>query len=96
MNIAVTPAPLAPALKQQFPQIEDAVRIDAEGGDLIAHGNGNIKIKDIISADPSFFNIFSFDFLEGNGATALADPQSIVITESLAHTLFGSQEFYLN
>jgi putative ABC transport system permease protein len=96
MNIAVTPAPLAPALKQQFPQIEDAVRIDAEGGDLITHGNGTIKINDIISADPSFFNIFSFDFLEGSGATALADPQSIVITESLAHTLFGSQESYMN
>ncbi|HEY2349334.1 MAG TPA: ABC transporter permease, partial [Puia sp.] len=96
MNIAVTPAPLAPALKQQFPQIEDVVRIDAEGGDLIAHGNGVIKIKDIISADPSLFNIFSFEFLEGNAATALTDPQSIVITESLAHTLFGSQESFMN
>src|SRR5664279_656760 len=96
MNIAVTPAPLAPALKQQFPQIEDVVRIDAEGGDLIAHGNGTIKVKDIITADPSLFNIFSFDFMEGNGATALTDPQSIVITESLAHTLFGAQESFIN
>ena len=96
MHIAVTPALLAPALKQQFPQIEDAVRIDAEGGDLIAHGNGTLKINDIISADPSLFNIFSFDFLEGNAATALTDPQSIVLTESLAHTLFGSQESVVN
>ena len=96
MHIAVTPAPLAPALKHQFPQIEDAVRIDAEGGDLIAHGNGTLKINDIISADPSLFNIFSFDFLEGNAATALTDPQSIVLTESLAHTLFGSQESVVN
>ncbi|HLA57665.1 MAG TPA: ABC transporter permease, partial [Puia sp.] len=96
MNIAVTPAPLAPRLKQQFPQIEDAVRIDAEGGDLVAHGNGTLKIKDIISADPSFFKIFSFDFLEGSEETALKDPQSIVITESLAHTLFGSQESFIN
>ncbi len=96
MNIAVTPAPLGPDLKQQFPQIEDVVRIDAEGGDLVAHGNGTLKIKDIISADPSFFKIFSFDFLEGNEETALKDPQSIVITESLAHTLFGSQESFIN
>ena len=95
-NIAVTPAPLAPRLKQQFPQIEDAVRIDAEGGDLIAHGNGTLKINDIISADPSFFKIFSYDFLEGSAETALKDPQSIVITESLAHTLFGSQESFIN
>src|SRR3954464_16060728 len=48
MNIAVTPAPLAPALKQQFPQIEETVRIDAEGGDLIRHGNGTLKVNDII------------------------------------------------
>jgi len=96
MNIAVTPAPLAPRLKQQFPQIEDVVRIDAEGGDLVAHGNGTLKIKDIIFADPSLFQIFSFNFLEGSEETALKDPQSIVVTESLAHTLFGSQESFIN
>ena len=96
MHIAVTSAPFAPMLKQQFPQIEDAVRIDPEGGDLIARGNGTIKINDIISADPSLFDIFSFDFLEGSAATALTDPQSIVITESLAHTLFGTLESVVN
>jgi putative ABC transport system permease protein len=96
MHIAVTSAPFAPALKQQFPQIENAVRIDAEGGDVVVLGNGTLKIKDIISADPSLFNIFSFDFIEGNAETALTDPQSIVLTESLAHTLFGSQEPVVN
>jgi putative ABC transport system permease protein len=96
MHIAVTSVPFAATLKQQFPQIEDVVRIDAEGGDLIAHGNGTVKINDIISADPSLFNIFSFDFLEGNAATALTDPQSIVLTETLAHTLFGTQESVVN
>src|SRR5450631_2971762 len=42
MNIALTSAPLASAMKQNFPQIEDAVRIAAEGGDLIALGNGTL------------------------------------------------------
>ncbi len=96
MNIALTSAPFAEALKQRFPQIEDAVRIDPEGGDLIALGNSTIKVNDIISADASFFNIFSFDFLEGNAATALTDPGSIVLTESLARTLFGSKESVIN
>ncbi|HEX3767870.1 MAG TPA: ABC transporter permease, partial [Puia sp.] len=96
MSIAVTPAPLAPALKQQFPQIDDVVRIDAEGGDVVAHGNGTLKIADIISADPSLFNIFSFEFVEGSAVHALTDPQSIVLTESLANTLFGSQDSYIN
>ncbi len=96
MNIALTSAPFASALKQNFPQIEEAVRIDAEGGDLIAVGNGTLKVTDIISADPSLLTIFSYDFLEGAAATALTDPQSIVITESLAHTLFGTRESYMN
>jgi putative ABC transport system permease protein len=92
IHIAVTSAPFAPLLKKEFPQIEDAVRIDAEGGDVIAHGNSTIKVNDIISADASLFHIFSFDFLEGNAATALTDPQSIVLTESLALILFSSPE----
>ncbi len=96
MNIALTSAPFASALKQNFPQIEEAVRIDAEGGDLIAVGNGTLKVNDIISADPSLLTIFSYDFLEGAAATALTDPQSIVITETLAHTLFGARDSYMN
>ncbi|HTB24629.1 MAG TPA: ABC transporter permease, partial [Puia sp.] len=96
MNIALTSAPFAPLLKQKFPQIEDAVRIDPEGGDLIVHGNSTIKVNDIIYADASLFNIFSFDFIEGNASTALNDPGSIVITESLARTLFGSGESVTN
>jgi putative ABC transport system permease protein len=96
MNIAVTSAPFADVLKQKFPEIEDAVRIDAEGGDLIAHGNSTLKINDIISADASFFHIFSFDFLEGDANSALKDPGSIVLTKSLARTLFGSEESAIN
>jgi putative ABC transport system permease protein len=96
MHIALTSPPFAAAFRQQFPQVEDAVRIDAEGGSLIAHGNSNLKVNDIILADPALFRIFSFDFLEGNAETALADPESIVLTESLARILFGSSESAVN
>jgi putative ABC transport system permease protein len=90
MDIALTSAPFAPALKARFPEIEDAVRIDPEGGGMIRHGNSNLKVEDMILADQSLFHVFTYDFLEGNPAVALADPQSVVITESLARILFGS------
>ena len=90
MHIALTSAPFAPALKENFPEIEEAVRIDPEGGGMIQHGSSNLKVDDMIVADKSLFQIFTYEFLEGNAATALDDPQSIVITESLAKTLFGS------
>jgi len=90
MHIALTSAPFAPALKAGFPEIEEAVRIDPEGGGMIQHGSSNLKVEDMIVADKSLFQIFTYEFLEGNATTALDDPQSIVITESLAKTLFGS------
>ncbi len=96
LNIALTSAPFAPALKQNFPEIEDAVRIDPEGGGVIQHGNGNLKVEDMIVADKSLFNVFTYKFLEGNPETALSDPGSIVITESLARTLFGSADAAMN
>ncbi len=92
MNIALTSAPFAPALKQNFPEIEDAVRIDPEGGAVIQHGNSNLKVEDMIVADKSLFNVFTYKFLEGNAETALSDPGSMVITESLARLLFGSAD----
>jgi putative ABC transport system permease protein len=92
MNIALTSAPFAPVLKQNFPEIEDAVRIDPEGGAVIQHGNSNLKVEDMIVADKSLFNVFTYKFLEGNAETALSDPGSIVITESLARILFGSAD----
>ncbi len=96
MHLAVTAPPLAPQLKQQFPGIESAVRIDAEGGGVISYGNTVLKINDIITADAALFNVFSFDFLEGNAETALTDPAAIVLTESLAQKLFGRRESVVN
>jgi putative ABC transport system permease protein len=88
--MALTSAPFAPALKENFPEVEEAVRIDPEGGGMIRNGNNMLKVDDIIVADPSLFKVFTYDFLEGNAESAFAGPQSIVITESLARTLFGS------
>lgn len=44
------------------------------------------------AADGDFFEVFSFPFLQGNPATALDQPNQVVLTESLAKKLFGEQE----
>lgn len=41
---------------------------------------------------PSFFDVFSFDLKKGNPATALSEPNSIVLTESVAEKLFGKED----
>jgi putative ABC transport system permease protein len=95
-NITGTSGPTASALKSEYPEIAQTVRLDAEGGGIISYEQKHIKVDDIFFADKSFFEIFSVDFLAGNPLTALTRPQSIVLTKDLAIKLFGSTERALN
>ncbi|MEN0056760.1 MAG: ABC transporter permease [Mucilaginibacter sp.] len=88
-NIAVTSAPFALALKNDYPEVEDAIRIDAEGGGKITYGNKQINEGGMVFTDNAIFNVFSYHFLYGDPHTALIKPQSIVLTKTLAETLFG-------
>ncbi len=93
---APTSAPFAPALQAAFPEIEEAVRIDMEGGAIITWQDKKIKQEDLINADKSLLKIFSYHFIYGDPHSALDRPQSIVITESLANKIFGSPAQAIN
>lgn len=93
---AITPDPYAAAMKSDFPEVEDAVRIDAEGGGTFRAGNQEFRAGDLLFVDKSFFNIFSYDFIYGSPNDALAKPKSFVITRSLAQTVFGDVSTALN
>ncbi|MES2265995.1 MAG: ABC transporter permease [Bacteroidota bacterium] len=95
-DIAVTSPPFAPALKAEYPQVEDAVRIDAEGGGKITYGDKTINEGGMLFTDNSFFNIFTHQFLYGDTKDALAKPQTIVLTQTLAQNLFGDASAALN
>ena len=96
MNLAPTSAPFGPALQAAFPEIAAYVRIIPEGGGLFTHGDTRLRAEDVFLADESVFRVFSYSFLYGNPATALAEPQSIVLTESLAAKIFGNAEAAFN
>ncbi len=95
-DLAVTSAPYAAALKNDYKEVEDAVRINAEGGGKISYENKQLGVNDIFFADNSIFNIFSYTFLYGDPRVALVTPQSIVLTKSLATKLFGDPSLALN
>lgn len=92
VHLANTSPPFAAALKNRFPEIEDAARINTEGGGIITYSDKKIKQEDIFFADEALLKIFTYDFLYGNASTGLSAPESIVITESLASKIFGSPE----
>lgn len=85
----------APTFKTDFPEVEDAVRIDAEGGGIINYADKTIKENGIFFTDASFFNIFTYHFIAGD-VHALEKPNSIVLTKTLAARLFGSPETAIN
>jgi putative ABC transport system permease protein len=95
-DIAVTSPPFAPALKAELPQVEDAVRIDAEGGGKISYGDKTISEGSMLLTDNSFFNIFSHQFLYGEAKDALSKPQTIVLTKTLAENIFGDASLAIN
>lgn len=96
MNFALNPPPLGPAITEKFPEVEAVVRMDAEGGGVIKFNEQAFKENSIFFADKSFFKIFDYTFLSGDAASALSQPNSTVITESLAKKIFGNAAQALN
>ena len=90
INVALTSPPFAPALKQDYSEIQEAVRIVPEGGGVFSNGQKDIKAGDVFFTDSAFFKVFSYKFLYGDQQKALAVENSIVLTESLAVKLYGS------
>ena len=86
----VVSIPVGPALKQEFPEVLDSVRVSDFSG-LVTWEE---KKSDEIGAyvDPSFFEIFSFPFVKGDPKTALSAPSSIVITQEMANKFFSNED----
>lgn len=91
-DVAVTMGPLAPALKQDFPQIIEAGRIDPAGTIFCRLGEKGFYESGLAYADPGFLRIFTIPFVDGDPATALNAPNSLVISRAVAEKYFGTQD----
>ncbi len=91
-SAATTPAPLAPFLLKDFPQIEQYVRLRNYGDIMIKKGNQNIQNHHAVFADSTFFQVFKLPVISGNALTALNEPNSIVIDETTAKKYFNSTD----
>jgi hypothetical protein len=91
-RMAPTPAPWAPALQEEYPEIEKVVRVYFLGEGLLTAGDKRFYENRIIFAEPDFFDVFSFPVVRGDPASLLRNPQSIVLTESAARKYFGAAD----
>lgn len=85
---AVAMPPLAKTLKAEFPYVENTVRIKNAGSLHVKLNNSSILENGFAFADPSLFDVFTLPMINGNPKTALAEPNSVVITESTAIKYF--------
>ena len=88
--VAVTPGPLAEALKEEFPEVEMATRVHS-GWNSFQYEESTFDDNGIY-VDGDFLRMFDFPFLRGDTATALKEINSVVLTEALAAKLFGGED----
>jgi putative ABC transport system permease protein len=86
------PAPLAPAIEEEFPEVEQVTRFAFRNNVHISADDKNFFEDGFVFTDPATFEIFSFEFLRGRSNTALIDPFSILLSESMAVKYFGSED----
>ena len=92
MKEANVMAPVAKTLKKDFPEVLDATRLQKGGSPLVNFGEKTFKEKDIAFADANFLQVFTVPLLKGNPATALFEPNTVVISKEVAERYFGDED----
>lgn len=90
-HFAVTPAILGKTLKQEFPEVLAATTLDDYNNVLITVGEQSFYEDKLILADSAIFDIFSFPLVLGDARTALNEPFTLVLNETLARKYFGNE-----
>ncbi|MGB8317443.1 MAG: ABC transporter permease, partial [Ignavibacteriaceae bacterium] len=91
-NNSKTAAPLGAELKKQFPEVINYARIGYFGSHNMRYKDKVFKEWDIYTADSTYFDIFTLSFIYGNPKTALVQPNSIVLTETMSKKYFGIED----
>lgn len=87
-----TAAPFARTMVDEFPEVINATRFLSGSNKLITYGDRNFIEDGVYYTDSTVFDIFSWKMIKGNPKTALAGPNSIVFTESMAKKYFGDED----
>ncbi len=90
-HYAMSPFVAAPIFKAEIPEVKAYTRL-VSNSTLIKYGDRVFDEDNVYYADPDFFKIFSHEFIAGDPERALLEPGSIVLTESSARKIFGTQD----
>lgn len=88
---AIVPVPMGPAFKLEFPEIETFVRLNSVGNTPFRYGDKEYYEEDFYFADSTIADVFTIKFLAGHPVKSLAEPFSMVLTESTARKYFADE-----
>ncbi|MBT3382527.1 MAG: FtsX-like permease family protein [Prolixibacteraceae bacterium] len=91
LDIPRSETPLAAAAKNDFPEIEEAIRLYPLTEIITRYKEKKFVESEICYADVELFDVFDFKLLEGNPKTALGEPNSIVLGKEVALKYFGDE-----
>lgn len=91
-RVPVVSAPIAPAITESFPEVENAVRISPQSRLSVAWDDHRFFEERVFMADNSIFDVFTFPLLIGDPKTALAAPYTVVVSETVARKYFGDED----
>lgn len=93
-QMATVPDPLGPTLKQDYPQVEQFVRLHPQGTWQVKRPESAVAIREqnVLFADSTVFDVFTLPLLSGNPKKALSQANTIVISETAARRHFGNAD----
>jgi putative ABC transport system permease protein len=87
---SITPAPLAESVKNEFPEVEDAVRLASGRQDVIKYRENLFIAENLYYTAHSFFSIFHPEVISGDTSQMLRGPDEVVLSRHAASVLFGN------
>ena len=85
-------APIGPACKEEISGILNYTRFANPVTTYFSHGEQALKTDQVLYADSTFLDLFSFTLLNGNPGQVLSSPYSVVLTDAMAMRLYGSTD----
>lgn len=88
----VAQIPFAPQVVQDYPEVEQSVRFIDAGRELFKFEDKEFYEEDFYYADSNVFEVFTYEFVKGDSKKALIEPNTIVLTQTIASKYFGKED----
>lgn len=91
-DLVICPPQMGPAIKNDFPEVENVVRFRDYGRNIIQFDDKSFTENNVLFADSTIFEVFTIPLLTGDSRTALKEPRTVTISESMAKKYFGTDD----